>query len=230
RDPRGAIRDDTEAVALMDYPDSTEEIPTIDFAPYLEGGPGGFEAVAAKLREISMTVGFFYLKNHGVSQSLIDRTFSEARRFHALPESEKRQIPWFDGALFKIGYEGYAAEKDYRTNTAIVSNTRPNLYAKFVIGREVGPQGEATAKVWPNNLPGFKETLVAYNNAIEKLGRQFLPLWAHSLKLPRDYFDPYFKTPHLQLALLHYPPQKEIGNRQYGINPHTDNATMTFLA
>jgi isopenicillin N synthase-like dioxygenase len=230
RDPRGEIRDDTEAVALMDYPDSAEEIPTIDFAPYLEGGPGGFEAVAAKLREISMTVGFFYLKNHGVSQSLIDRTFSEARRFHALPESEKRQIPWFDGALFKIGYEGYAAEKDYRTNTAIVSNTRPNLYAKFVIGREVGPQGEATAKVWPNNLPGFKETLVAYNNAIEKLGRQFLPLWAHSLKLPRDYFDPYFKTPHLQLALLHYPPQKEIGNRQYGINPHTDNATMTFLA
>jgi isopenicillin N synthase-like dioxygenase len=214
----------------MEYPDSAEEIPTLDFAPYLEGHPGGFESVAARLREISMTVGFFYLKNHGISQGLIDRTFAEARRLHALPESEKKKIPWFDGALFKIGYEGYAKEKDYKTNTAIVSNTRPSLYAKFVIGREIGPQGEATAKVWPRNLPGFRETLVSYNNAIEKLGRLFLPLWAHSLKQPRDYFDSYFKTPHVQLSLLHYPPQKQLGNRQYGISPHTDNATMTFLA
>ena len=32
------------------------------------------------------------------------------------------------------------------------------------------------------------------------------------------------------MSLLHYPPQNEIGNRQYGIAPHTDNALMTFLA
>lgn len=231
RDPRGRIADDDATIALMDYPDSTEEIPTLDFAPYLEGRPGGFAAVAAKLREISMTVGFFYLKNHGVPQSLIDRTFAEARRFHSLRESEKKSIPWNGAALFKIGYEGYGSDQDYRKkNVNIVSDTKPNLYAKFVIGREEGPQGEWTSKVWPENLPGFKETVLAYNNAIEKLGRQFLPLWAHSLKLPRDYFEPYFKTPHLQLALLHYPPQKVIGNRQYGISPHTDNATMTFLA
>jgi isopenicillin N synthase-like dioxygenase len=230
RDPRGEIRDDAEAIALVDHPDSTEEIPILDMRPYLEGRPGGLAEVAAKLREISMTVGFFYLKNHGIPQNLIDRTFAEARRVHSLAKSERKRIPWFDGALFKIGYEGIRNNEHVYKNTAIISNAKPSLYSKFVIGREVGPQGKATAKVWPQNLPGFKETVLAYSNAIEKLGRQFLPLWAHSLKLPLDYFDRYFATPHVQLALLHYPPQREIGNRQYGIAPHTDNATMTFLA
>ena len=83
---------------------------------------------------------------------------------------------------------------------------------------------------WPEDLPGFKEPLLEYQSSIEKLGRQFLPLWAASLKLPADYFDKFFATPHLTMTLLHYPPQKQIGERQYGIAPHTDNALMTIFA
>ena len=95
RDMRGTIHDNTESLYLMDHPDSTEEIPTLDISPYLEGKPGGREAVAARLREISMTVGFFYLKGHGVPRSLLERLFAESKRFHALPEEEKTKIPFF---------------------------------------------------------------------------------------------------------------------------------------
>src|SRR5262249_3860185 len=59
RDVRGTVHDDLASVHLMDHPDSTEEIPTLDISPYLRGAPGGCEAVAARLREIAMTVGFF---------------------------------------------------------------------------------------------------------------------------------------------------------------------------
>lgn len=215
---------------LADHPDSTEQIPTVDMGPYLQGHPGGLEAVAASLRDASRQVGFFYLTNHGIPHALIAETFAAARRLHGLPEHEKKKIPWYDGALFKIGYESYAADKNYKTNVNVLANTRPNAYAKFVVGRSVGPQAEATAAVWPENLPGFRETLLAYGAAVERLGRQFLPLWCHSLNLPRDALDRHFQTPHVQLGLLHYPPQPEVGNRQYGIAPHTDNAFMTFLA
>src|SRR6516164_8200812 len=34
----------------------------------------------------------------------------------------------------------------------------------------------------------------------------------------------------MTMNLLYYPPQKTVGERQYGIAPHTDNAMMTFLA
>ncbi len=230
RDPRGNLRDDKEAIALMDYPDSTEEIPTLDFAPYLEDRPGGLDAVAAKLREISKTVGFFYLKNHGIPQSVIDGAFAETRRFHGLPDSEKNKVLWLDRAGLKVGYQGIGQDGDYRkkANVNIVPDTKPNNYAKFVITRE---QSETSlTNLWPEGLPGFRENVLAYHQAIEGVALKFLPLWCRSLNLPLDYFDRSFDTPHLQLALLHYPPQKEVGNRQYGIAPHTDNAMMTFLA
>jgi isopenicillin N synthase-like dioxygenase len=237
RDVRGTIHDDPESVYLMDHPDSTEEIPTLDISSYLKGEPDGREAVAARLREISMTVGFFYLKGHGVPPGLLERMFAEAKRFHSLPQVEKKKIPYFDVGGFKSGYSA-SQEDDYRrANVNIIQGAKPNLLAKFSINREGGSSGLSVTEaernvinVWPENLPGFKETLLEYHSTIESLGRKFLPLWAVSLKLPPDYFDRFFVTPHVTLQLLHYPPQKEVGNRQYGIAPHTDNAMMTFLA
>ncbi|WP_129782430.1 isopenicillin N synthase family dioxygenase [Peristeroidobacter soli] len=224
RDPRGQILDDDASIALIDNPDSTEEIPTLDFGPYLDGRPGGREAVAAHLREITMTVGFFYLKNHGIPQSLIDAVFAESKRFHAIPLEKKAELSFVDTDGFKSGYIGFATEKR-KVNVNIVADTKPNIYEQITVQRE----GAGNINRWPE-LPGFKETVNEYHRAIEKLARSFLPLWSTSLKLPLDFFDRWFVNPHLQLSLLHYPPQKEVGNRQYGIAPHTDNAMMTFLA
>jgi isopenicillin N synthase-like dioxygenase len=237
-DVRGKIRDDDEAVYLMDHPDSDEQIPTLDVAPYLSGQPGGCESVAAQLRQISKTVGFFYLKGHGIPQDLIDQVFDESRRFHTLPIAVKEKIPYFSTGGFKSGYQPCFKDDYQRTNINIISNAKPNLVAKFAINLEGGSGGlsmtqeerQARVNMWPENLPGFKETLLAYHTGIVNLGRKFLPLWAASLKLPLDYFDKLFATPHATMNLLYYPPQKQIGERQYGIAPHTDNSLMTFLA
>ena len=237
-DVRGDIRDDEEAVYLMDHPDSDEEIPTLDIAAYLSGQPGARERVAAQLRDISETVGFFYLKGHGIPSDLIDRVFGESRRFHALPIEIKRAIPYFDTGSFRSGYQPSFKDEYQNTNINIIANAKPNLVARFSINREGGSGGlsmtdeerRARVNIWPENLPGFKETLSDYHARIEKLGRQFLPLWATSLKLSSDYFEKFFATPHLTMSLLYYPPQEQVGDRQYGIAPHTDNAMMTFLA
>jgi isopenicillin N synthase-like dioxygenase len=237
RDVRGTIHDDSESVYLMDHPDSTEEVPTLDISPYLKGELGGRETVAARLREISMTVGFFYLKGHGIPPTLLERMFAEAKCFHSLPEAEKKKIPYFDVGGFKSGYLAPQGDDYRRTNVNIIQGAKPNLVARFSINREGGCGGLSATEaernvvnIWPENLPGFKETLLEYHAMIESLGRKFLPLWAVSLKLPPNYFDKFFVTPHVTMQLLHYPPQKEVGNRQYGIAPHTDNAMMTFLA
>jgi isopenicillin N synthase-like dioxygenase len=237
-DVRGDIRDDDEAVYLMDHPDSDEEIPVLDISRYLSGQPGGREAAAAQLRHISKTVGFFYLKGHGIPVELIDAMFEQSRRFHALPAEIKTRIPYFETGSFKSGYLPCFKDGYQSTNINIIADAKPNLNAKFSINREGGSGGlsmtdeqrRARVNVWPENLPGFKETLSDYHGRIERLGRQFLPLWAIPLSLPLDYFDKYFATPHLTMSLLYYPPQQTIGERQYGIAPHTDNAMMTFLA
>jgi isopenicillin N synthase-like dioxygenase len=236
-DIRGEIKDDPESLYLMDHPDSDEQIPTLDMGPYLNGAPGGREKVAAQLREISQTVGFFYLKGHGIPQDVIDRVFDESRRFHALPAAVKNAIPYITTDSFGSGYQPGSRERR-RTNSNIITDAKPNLLAKFSVNREGGSAGanaEQTPQrinpnLWPENLPGFRETVMDYHARIEQLGRQFLPLWATSLDLPLDFFEKYFATPHVLMSMLHYPPQKQIGDRQYGIAPHTDNSLMTFLA
>src|ERR1700694_3990472 len=139
-DVRGDIRDDEESIYLMEHPDSEEEIPTLDISPYLSGRPGGCE-VATQLRDTSMTVGFFYLKGHGIPQYLIDRVFEESRRFHALPIEIKKQIPFFAVGGFKSGYQPCFGNDYQHRNINIISNAKPNLVAKFAINREGGSGG-----------------------------------------------------------------------------------------
>src|SRR5947199_4713309 len=64
-------------------------IPVIDLGPYLAARPRASVATAGELGRALQDVGFFVIVNHGVPQALIDRTFAEARRFHAQPMEAK---------------------------------------------------------------------------------------------------------------------------------------------
>jgi isopenicillin N synthase-like dioxygenase len=226
--------EDPRAIHLMNHPDSVEEIPIIDMGPCLAGEAGADRRMAAELRAVTETVGFFYLKNHPVPQQLIERMFAESKRFFALPLDEKRKIP-------RVANTGYVEIKEplkHKGNEHLIKNAQPALNESFIIARERTPDDPdvmagklfASLNTWPANLPGFRETLLEYHSTLEALGRRFLPLWALSLDLPADFFEPYFRLPHCNLRLAHYPPQAEVGRGQYGINPHTDNCLMTFLA
>jgi isopenicillin N synthase-like dioxygenase len=222
-----------QEIYLMDHPDSSEEIPTIDIAAYMAGDHGAIPRIARALAEVTETVGFFYLTGHGVSQSLIDRMFAEGRRFFALPIEAKRKVPRIDNT-------GYVEMKDpeQNGNQYLVKKKGAPLNESFIIGRErsrddpdvIAKKIFCSLNTWPENLPGFREAVLDYHTTIEALGKRFLPLWAASLDLPLDFFDRFFGVPHCNLRLAHYPPQDEIGNGQYGSLPHTDNCLMTFLA
>jgi len=219
-------------VHLMDYPDSTEEIPILDIAPALSGNQAGLASVATALRQITETIGFFYLKGHGVPQELVDRVFAESRRFHSLPAEVKARVPHKFTDSFQSGYVAPATPRAKSAKVDIIADAKPNLLAKFLVTRELDAADPRykPINVWPDDLPGFRETVTEYHASIEKLARSFLPIWATSLNMPVDFFEAFFKEPHLTLSLLNYPPQKIVGNRQYGIAPHTDNSFMTFLA
>jgi isopenicillin N synthase-like dioxygenase len=227
------MTEDEEAY-LMDHPDSTEEIPTLDISDYLSGKPGARERLGKELAKISEEVGFFYLAGHDVPQDLIDHTFAETKRFHALPAETKEAIP----RTYNAGYlrMGGAVSK----NSRLLSHGVPDLVTSFIINRDRTPDdpevlsGKAFRGLnhWPQekDIPRFRANIVKYYERVEKLGQKMMPLWAAALDLPEDFFEPMFRQPHMSLRLSHYPPQKEIGNRQYGISPHTDNCLMTFLA
>ena len=64
-----------KAQAVTDPEAATRAIPVIDVTPAWSGTPDGLDAVAARVREASERVGFFYVAGHGVPPALVDDAF-----------------------------------------------------------------------------------------------------------------------------------------------------------
>ena len=207
-------------------------IPTIDLGPYLRGRPGGLAATAAQLRDALEGVGFFIIVNHDVPRDLVDRTFAEARRFHAQPYDAKMRL------RMNEHNNGYMAMGRYAVWTSDVNaNDKPDLNEAFFVRREraqddplvVANRRFAGPNVWPDDLPGFRETVLAYIDRVDLLARRLLPVCAVALDLAPDAFDAAFAESQFTFRLTHYPPAKAEPN-QFGIAPHTDANFLTFLA
>ena len=208
------------------------EIPFLDLGPCFAGAPGARERTARELRHALEEVGFFIIVNHGVPRALIEATFAEARRFHDLPLEAKMAV------RMNEHNNGYMSMGRYAVWTSDVNaNDQPDLNEAFFIKRErpaddpllrsgrrfVGPNR------WPEGLPGFREAVLAYTDAVDALGRRLLPACAVALDLPPDSFDAAFAESQFSFRLSHYPPVPAAPN-QFGIAPHTDANFLTFLA
>jgi isopenicillin N synthase-like dioxygenase len=207
-------------------------IPVIDVGAFLAGEAAAFDTTAKHIGRALEDVGFFVIVNHDVPQPLIDRTFAEARRFHAQPTDAKLAL------RMNEHNNGYMMLGRYAVWTSDVNaNDKPDLNEAFFIKRERSPDDPlvragrrfAGPNQWPRDLPGFREALLSYTDAVDALGRRLLPLLAAYLDLPPDAFDAAFAESQFSFRLTHYPPVAAEPN-QFGIAPHTDANFMTFLA
>src|SRR5258705_13535536 len=170
-------------------------IPVVDLGPYLTGRPGAAAATAAEVGRALQDVGFLVVVNHGIPQALVDDTFAEARRFHAQPMDAKLAL------RMNEHNNGYMTLGRYAVWTSDVNaNDKPDLNEAFFVKRERGPDDPlvrakrrfAGPNQWPADLPGFRETVIAYTDTVDELGRKILPLCARALDLPSDTFDQAF--------------------------------------
>jgi isopenicillin N synthase-like dioxygenase len=207
-------------------------VPVIDLGPYLRRVPGALAATARELRAALEDVGFFVLVHHGVPPELVERAFAEAKRFHAQPYDAKMRL------RMNEHNNGYMAMGRYAVWTSDVNpNDQPDLNEAFFVRRERSPDDPLVRagrrftgpNVWPDDLPGFRETVLAYTDAVDALARRFLPVCAVALDLEPDHFDAAFAKSQFTFRLSHYPPVVAQPN-QFGIAPHTDANFLTFLA
>ena len=212
---------------------SFDTVATIDLAPLADASEAGRREVADALRSALERVGFFILVNHGVNRALIQRTFGEAERFHDQPMEAKHAV------LMNEHNNGYMAMNRYNVRTSRVSEAaKPDRNEAFFIKRERLPDDPmalagrrfAGPNEWPENLPGFRENLLEYTEAVDRMARGLMPSLAMSLDLPPDTFDVAFAESQFSFRLSHYPPVTAQEAGQYGIAPHTDANFMTFLA
>ena len=206
-------------------------IPTLDLGPYLAGSTEARDALAAELRRIQENIGFYVVVNHGVPQAPIERGYDALREFFALPLEEKLKVKIDHSSVGYVPIRStvYVTSKFNR-------NTKQDLNETITIARErplddpdiqqglrfVGPNR------WPEGLKGFRDAMIAYQEALSTLGYAMLPLYALALDLPSDYFEPYFTRPTWWTRNTYYP-VVDPENNQFGISPHSDHGFVTLL-
>jgi isopenicillin N synthase-like dioxygenase len=211
-----------------------EEIPVIDMAPFLHGDAAARREVAAKIGAAARGIGFFYIVNHGVPDALVGRVYAEARRFFDLPASVKAEIAIEKSAChrgwFMVGGENLDPAKQ---------RSGGDLKEGVKIGRDLAPEHPLVQagtplhgpNQWPAGLPGWRETMQDYFDAMEGLGREMLHAFSLALDLDEAYFDNWLTAPMTTLGPLHYPPQTgHITEAQLGAGAHTDYGCLTMLA
>jgi len=219
--------------APSDHDAALAQLAIIDLGPYLKGEPGALEATAAEICRACETIGFFYTSNHGVDEALIEATFEQSRRFHALPLGSKQALALDSDNL---GY--MAMNTSMQRHSTVHKATKPNQNESFFITHPRGPDHPDALSPrpfrgvnrWPDGLPGFREGVLDYFGALNALGQGLLPAFSVALGMEADFLAPSFANENnATLRMLHYPPTV-IEDNDFGTAPHTDNSFMTILA
>jgi isopenicillin N synthase-like dioxygenase len=93
-------------------------IPVIDLAGYLAGAPGAMQRAAREIHDAFSRIGFCIMTGHDVPRRLIEQTFAEAKRLHALPMPDKLAMRLNDHN------NGYMAMGRYAVWTSDVNKKR----------------------------------------------------------------------------------------------------------
>jgi len=218
---------------------SISELPIIDLSPLRSSNPADYKKVGTKLCEAASTVGFFYIKNHGISQIEIKEIFDISKRFFASEEHQKSAVSI---SPFHRGWLRIGAAKMY-------GHKKSDYKESFVWGLEVAeddPDFRAGGRLlapnqWPTFIPEMRKKLAAYFTDVQTCGEKLLEAFAKGLQVPGDYFLKETDRPVSRGALIYYPPNRpnqypsqrlpEKYGRffQVGSAEHTDYGTLTML-
>ncbi len=223
--PSVATRPEHQAAKTLD----NAALPVIDLSPLMGKDPKGQRLVADALVEAGHSSGFFYIKGHGIPESLIERMFEASREFHEQTRSYKMRY-WCGFSTHHRGYvpfeeNGGDFPKRINFNEAFdlsfeAPEDHPDHAAKW---RMTGPN------VWPD-LPGWQETVSAYYQAIFDLGLTLLDGLALGLGIDPEDLLQHITCPTSQLRMLRYVPnQMPVQENIVGIDAHSDFECFTIL-
>jgi isopenicillin N synthase-like dioxygenase len=201
-----------------------ERLPIIDVSRLADPDPAVRASEARALRAACTGSGFFYVRDHGVPQGVIDTLFDQARLYFDLSLAEKMALDVHTSPVLR-GYSPLLAE-----NTDVTA--RGDVHEAFDIGGVLfdGTDGEGFNR-YPEALPTLEPAFKAYRAEMLRLAGVLMGGFALALDLPADYFEPLIREPQAFLRVLHYPPQSgEIDPAQIGIGPHCDYESLTILA
>jgi len=207
-------------------------VPTIDLGPF--PGPDG-DGVVTRVAEACRDWGFFQVVNHGIPADLVGRVWDETHAFFALPRAEKRRVA--RSAENPRGYYDRELTKNVR-DLKEVFDFGYLLHPELPDDHPANRAAVDGSNRWPEGVPGFRETMVEYFGACERLGRRIFEAFCLGLGLPAGTLAPHFE-PHTSFVRLNYYPLEDPLDRQeaagvtglgdLALGHHTDSGALTIL-
>ncbi|KAG2724343.1 hypothetical protein I3843_01G014300 [Carya illinoinensis] len=168
-------------------------IPVIDISPLLAkcndpkmAEDPGVSEVVRQLDQACREAGFFYVKGHGIPDSIIKEVKSVAHKFFELPYEEKLKIKM----TAATGFRGYQ-----RIGENITKGV-PDMHEAIDCYREVkeGMYGELGKPMegrnqWPSNPPNYTELMEEYISLCTDLSRKIMRGIALALGGSPDEFE-----------------------------------------
>jgi len=223
---------------------SMDEIPVIDFAPFIHGSAEERAAVADKISEACQRIGFFYIINHGVPESLREAVLRESRAFFARPFEEKmKSAPIEDGQWCGFLPPRGAAEgtkpggslvpADQQTTTVSGGTLQQFNMMRVLLADDAhytDPDLVYQKNLWPAGAPSFVETMIVNQRALMTLSRSLMQAFSLALGLDEGYFEQFHQSPLSTFGLNFYPaPVGDAPSSNVGVGAHCDASTFTVL-
>jgi isopenicillin N synthase-like dioxygenase len=208
------------------------DIAVVSFDKFINGNDADKRAVAQQIYNAFSTVGWVYLKDHGIPQSRVNEIFSlvrtvyilsplstnqhQAKSFFSLPLEEKATWQLQDASINQ-GYTPEGAEANGGTDH-----------------KESYEHRRFNNPSCPNDteLPGFRKTMDDFYAQCYSLGLNVLRCLAMAMGLGDDFFSDITTHADPQLRLIRYPSiEREIVEQEghARIIPHTDFGLCTLL-
>ena len=204
---------------------SKRTIPVVDLSYFIHGNKEVRDDFVQELGSAFHDIGFVGVKNHGVSQQLVDDFYASAKRFFGLSVDVKRkyEVPGLAG---QRGYTSFGKEHAKQSKVA-------DLKEFFQIGQTVRDEDQLKDH-YPDNVKVEEEAdFYRLGNelyqAFEKSGSELLRAIAIYLDLGDDYFDKKIHNGNSILRAIHYPPIREEPKSAIRAEQHEDINLITLL-
>ncbi len=200
-------------------------IPSVDLADFLSDAPERKQKFVQELGSAYEEIGFVSLKNHFLSDDLVENLYKEVKAFFALPLETKSTYE-IEGLGGQRGYVSFGKEH-------AKGKKEGDLKEFWHFGQEPDTSAnlpeEYPENVQVSELPDFNATGMEAYRMLEKTGIYVLRALALYIGLDEHYFDKWATNGNSILRPIHYPPITEEPKGAVRAGAHGDINLITLL-
>src|SRR6056297_523362 len=200
-------------------------IPSVDLADFLSDDPKRKQKFVNEIGKAYEEIGFVALKNHFLSDDLVEELYKEVKSFFNLPVEVKQ----------KYEIEGLAGQRGYISFGKKHAKGKKEGDRKefWHFGQEPSKDANLTEE-YPENvdveeLQDFNHTGMEAYRMLEKTGIYVLRALALYIGLEEHYFDHWASNGNSILRPIHYPPITEEPKGGVRAGAHGDINLITLL-